>query len=176
MKDRIIEMLGNGIPAGAVAAAIGCSDSFVSQVLAEPGVAEQVQGLRAARFQEFAEQDATLETAEERALAKVASLIPFITKPAEAVRVYSVLNSAKRKTGQAISNTPTGTIVQLQLPEQARVAFTISSDRQVVEIEGRSMATMPAKSLADRLQQRQAARLLDAPPPKIELTNTAKRL
>lgn len=166
MRDRIIEMLGNGIPATNVAAALGCSDSLVSQILSEEGVSEQVSSLRAARFQEFAEQDSSLEAAEQIALNKVKALIPFMTKPSEAARVYGILNAAKRKTGAAANNTGLpNTIVQLQLPEAARVSFTLSSDKQVVEIEGRSMATMPAKSLASRLEQRTAARLLATPIP-----------
>lgn len=167
MKDRIIEMLGNGIPATAVAAALGCTDSYISQLLTEDGVVEQVQALRAVKFQEYAEQDARLETAEQKALNKIESLIPYITKPSEAARVYGILNAAKRKTGvHATQNSQVGTVVQLNLPQAAVVSFTLTSDKQVVEVEGRSMVTMPAKSLAARLEQRNAARLLTADVPK----------
>ena len=51
------------------------------------------------------------------------------------------------------------------MPEAARVRFTLTADRQVIEIEGRSMTTMPARSLASQLEQRNAARLLSAPIP-----------
>lgn len=163
MKDRIIEMLGKGIPATQVASAVGCDDSYISQLLAEEGVYEKVTTAKAEHFAHYVEQDATLDRAEEDALQRLTSLTAFITKPAEAARVFSILNAAKRRTAdtanaaQAVAAT-----VSIELPEASRVRFTLTHDRQVIEIEGRSMATMPAKSLAARLEQRNAARMLEA--------------
>ena len=167
MRDRIIEMLGHGIPATQVAAAVGCDDSYISQLLSNETVASRVQELRSIHFSEFVEQDKKVDTAEAAALAKVESLIPFITRPAEAVRVYAVLNAAKRRTADASQSgaAPAQTVV-LDMPEAARVRFTLTQDRQVIEIEGRSMTTMPARSLALQLEQRNAARLLSTPIPQ----------
>ena len=168
MQDRIVEMLGNGIPPANVAIALGCSESLVSQVLSQDGVSEQVTALRAARFAEFAEHDTSIETAESKALKRLDSLIPFITKPAEAARVFGILNGAARKTGAAAGATASpSTVVQLNLPKAAQVSFTLTTDKQVIEVEGRSMVTMPAKSLAARLEQRNAARLLDLKVPQL---------
>ena len=155
-------MLGRGIPAMQVAAAVGCDDSYISQLIADENIAMQVAELRAAHFSHYVEQDAKADDAEEAALNRMASLIPFITKPAEAARVYAVLNAAKRRTSDHSSsaNAPAQTVV-LELPEASRVSFTITSDRQVIEIAGRSMTTMPAKSLAAQLEQRNASRLLN---------------
>ena len=94
-------MLGRGIPAIQVAAAVGCDDSYISQLLSSEEISLQVQVLRAEHFSEFMEQDARVDTAESAALARVETLIPFITRPAEAVRVYAVLNAAKRRTADA---------------------------------------------------------------------------
>ena len=159
-------MLGRGIPAIQVAAAVGCDDSYISQLLSSEEISLQVQVLRAEHFSEFMEQDARVDTAESAALARVETLIPFITRPAEAVRVYAVLNAAKRRTADARQSgvAPAQTVV-LDMPEAARVRFTLTADRQVIEIEGRSMTTMPARSLASQLEQRNAARLLSAPIP-----------
>jgi hypothetical protein len=161
MRDKIIEMLGKGIPATQVASAVGCDDSYISQLMAEEGVEARVIELKAAHFSQYVEQDQKLDDAEAQALEKVAQLVPFITRPAEAVRVYGVLNAAKRRTVDTAN--AAGVVAQtvhLELPEAARVRFTITSDKQVIEIEGRSMTTMPAKSLAAQLEQRNAARLL----------------
>lgn len=161
MKDRIIDLLGKGISAVQVASAVGCDDSYISQLLSEPGVAEQVQALKAEHFAKYAEQDATLDKAEAAALEKVSHLLQFVTRPAEAVRVYGILNAAKRRTSDTLQNAqPIAQTVQLDLPAAARVRFTLTHDKQVIEVEGRSMTTMPAKSLAQQLEQRNAARLL----------------
>ncbi len=166
MREKIIEMLGKGIPAAQVASAVGCDDSYISQLLSEPHVADQVIALKATHFSAYVEQDQKLDDAEALALEKVASLVPFITRPAEAVRVYGVLNAAKRRTVDAASQAQAvAQTVQLDLPEASRVRFTLTADRQVIEIEGRSMTTMPAKTLAAQLEQRQAARLLNAAAP-----------
>jgi hypothetical protein len=161
MKDRIIEMLGKGITAVQVASAVGCDESYVSQLLAEEGVLEKITQAKAEHFSKYVEQDQCIDDAEAEALKKVAYLVPFITKPAEAVRVFAVLNAAKRRTSDNLNaaNAIAAT-VSLDLPAAARVRFTLTADKQVIEIEGRSMATLPAKSLAARLEQRNAARML----------------
>lgn len=162
MKERIIEMLGQGLSATQVASAVGCDDSYISQLIADEDVSKQIQELRAENFSRYVDQDRRLDEAESAALDKVASLASFITKPSEAARVYSILNAAKRRTvdqvnqQQAVAQT-----VSLDLPEAARVRFTLTNDKQVIEIEGRSMTTMPARNLAARLEQRNASRLLD---------------
>ena len=161
MRDKIIDMLGRGIPAVQVASAVGCDDSYISQLMGDENIAAQVQQLRAEHFSEYVEQDKKVDSAEAAALAKVESLIPFITRPAEAVRVYSVLNAAKRRTADhASANQAPAQTVSLELPEAARVRFTLTPDRQVIEIEGRSLTTMPARTLAAQLEQRNAARML----------------
>lgn len=161
MKDRIIEMLGKGIPATQVASAVGCDDSYISQLLSQEGVVEKITALKVEHFSGFVEQDAILDDAEAAALQKVAYLVPFITRPAEAVRVFATLNAARRRTTDSASNAQAiAATVSLELPEASRVRFTLTHDKQVIEIEGRSMTTMPARSLAARLEQRNAARML----------------
>lgn len=168
MKDRIIEMLGKGIPASQVASAVGCDDSYISQLLGDEHIYKQVIEAKAEHFSNYVALDATLDRAEEEALNRLASLTAFITKPAEAARVYSILNSAKRRTvDSASASAVVATTVSLELPEASRVRFTLTHDRQVIEIEGRSMATMPAKSLASRLEQRNAERMLSTTVPDI---------
>lgn len=166
MKERIIEMLGRGIPATQVAMAVGCDDSYISQLMADEGIAAKVQAAKSEHFAAYMEQDKAADDAEASALARLAALIPFITKPSEASRVYRDLNAAKRRTVEQISNAaPVAQTVQIDMPEVARVRLTMTHDRQVIEIEGRALTTMPAKSLAARLEQRNAARLLAADVP-----------
>lgn len=161
MRDRIIEMLGKGIPATQVASAVGCEDSYISQLLSEENILEQVTQLKAEHFSKYVRQDQLVDDAEALALEKMTNLLQYVTKPTEAARVFAVLNAAKRRTVDTINSAvPLAATVMLDLPEAARVRFTITQDKQVIEIEGRSMTTMPASSIAARLEQRTAARLL----------------
>src|SRR3989304_6088739 len=122
MKNRIIEMLGQGLSATQVASAVGCDDSYISQLLADENISNQIQALRAENFSKYVEQDRLLDQAAAKALEKLSSLAGFISKPTEAARVYSILNAAKRRTvdqvnqQQAVAQT-----VALDLPAAARV-------------------------------------------------------
>lgn len=168
MKDRIISLLGQGVPATQVAAHVGCDDSYISQLLQDEEIVLQVQQLKAENFGVMVEHDRKIDSVEQKLLNRLETLSEFITKPSEAARVFSILNAAKRKTAdaQATSAAPS-TIVQLTLPESARVQFTVTQDRQVIEVEGRSMTTMPARSLAKQLEERNAAKLLATPIPSV---------
>ncbi len=126
MKDRIIGMLGQGLSATQVASALGCDDSYISQLLADENISLKVQELKAENFSKYIELDKKLDDAEAHALDKLASLVGFISKPTEAARAYSILNNAKRRTNdsanqaQAVAQT-----VSLDLPAAARVRFTL---------------------------------------------------
>ena len=180
MREKIIEMLGKGIPATQVASAVGCEDSYISQLLSEPGVTEEVTSLKATHFSKYLEQDGKADDAEAMALKKLTSLIPFITRPAEAARAYAVLNAAKRKTVDNVASAlPVQAVVSLELPAATRVRFTVTHDKQVIEVEGRSMTTMPAANMAQKLAQRHASRLLTADVPTtlgVKVPEVAERM
>lgn len=181
MKDRIIELLGRGIPAVQVALAVGCDESYISQVVSEDGVAAQISALKMEHFESYTALDDSADEAEEAALKKVKQLIPFITKPSEAANVYRVLNQAKRRTADAVSSAQSAqsTVVNLQLPAAARVAFITDHNRQVIEIDSRPLVTMGAQSLVKVSEQVRAAKLLSTSVPQIldiEVGSLAARL
>lgn len=165
MKERIISLLSQGISASQVAAAVGCDDSYVSQIISDPEVFKSIQSARAENFSKYLETDSIADRAEKMALEKVEKLIPFISRPLEAVRTYQILNAAKRRTNGAEVASPAATIVTLEVPEKLAVSFKVTTDKQVIEVEGRTLTTMPAKSLTTRLAERNAARLLAVTPP-----------
>ena len=177
VKDRIIELLGRGIPAVSVAMAVGCDESYISQIVSQEGVAERISNLKMAHFQEFTELDDSLNQAEKKALEKVANLVPFITKPSEAARVYSVLNAAKRRTADAASASQApSTIVSLDLPQAARVSFITDHNRQVIEIDSRPLVTLPATSVVQMAEQKRAAALLNMNVPRVLDVSISEKL
>lgn len=168
MKDRILELLGQGITAAQVATAVGCDDSYISQLMADETFSSKVIELRAENFSKFVELDRKVDSAEAAALERLDRLAAFITSPTQAARVYAVLNQAKRRTADTISSQQAvAQTVTLELPAAARVRFQLTADKQVIEIEGRALTTMPARSLAERLEQRNASRLLDMKIPQV---------
>lgn len=161
MKDRIIEMLGNGIPPSAVANAVGCDPSYVSQLMSDDGVRAIVAEAKLKDIESSIKVDNMIEDIERLALERMRSLIPFCSRPLEAIRMFEAVNGAKKRTPETTGVlTPTAPIVQINISAAAAVAFKLSSDQQIVEIDGRSTATLPTKSLNTLLKERQDARPL----------------
>lgn len=161
-KDKIIELLGAGISPVQVAGACGVSESYISQLLSDEAVTAHVQALRIQRTSKYIEQDNSIEAAEKRALELVSrNLETGFMKPGEALKHFQVLNAAKRKSeGSAVGTTPNSTVVNLTIPAAAAVQFKMTTDKQVIEIEGRSMSTMPASAVNKMLRERKAKQVL----------------
>jgi transcriptional regulator with XRE-family HTH domain len=167
VKEQIRDLLGCGMSASEVAAACGCDPSYVSQLLSDEAFAIEVQALRAEKTAKFIALDEKLDNYEEQALDKMGQLIPFTTRAGEAARIYSVLNGARRRASaaSAAAQQPAQTVT-INLPAATHVQFVLSSDKQAVEVAGRSLTTMPARSLAARLEARRAQELLDVKVPE----------
>lgn len=155
-QEKIVALLGVGVTPTQVALATGVSDGYISQLIARPEIAAQIAELRTAKAAEHIEHDASLDSDEELARRLVrTNLDRGFLKPMEVLRHFQVLNAARRKSDVSnLQSAPTATIVNLQLPAQAAVQFQLTVDRQVIEVSGRSMATMGAKQVATMLQEK----------------------
>jgi hypothetical protein len=162
MKEQIQALLIRGLNQTAVADAVGCDDSYISQLMVNEEFRASVEMGRALRQAASVKLDDEVDELEQAALNRMKTLLPFATKISEAAKVYQILNSAKRKSS-AVDNSSAvavGTVVTLEISGPARVQFKLSSEKQVIDIDGRPLATMPAKSLAGKLEGLRATRLL----------------
>lgn len=158
MQDKIIEMLGAGVTPVQVALACGVTEGYISQLLAQEDIAQTVRELRVQKATAYIEHDASLDTDEEVARRLVRkNLDNAFLKPMEVLKHFQVLNAAKRQSaGATQAQTPTSTVVNLHLPAVAMVEFKLTVDRQVIEVDGRSMAAMPASRVAGMLREKRA--------------------
>lgn len=158
MNDKIVEMLGNNIPPGVVALACGVTQEYVTQLMADENIRAQVVSAKVANVETGVRVDNLIEDLEERALVRLGQVIDYASKPLELVRVFQTLNGAKKRTGElsGVNQNPTAALVQINISAEAAMLFKLSSDRQVVEVDGRSMATLPAKQLNQRLLEKQS--------------------
>lgn len=162
VQERVIELLGAGIQPVQVAAACGVTESWVSQIQSDEGNAARIAELRSIRASQYVEHDTKIDDLEKRALKKIGELLPMIMKPMEAVKVFQTLNAAKRKTDAASQqHTQTATIVNLEIPANAMVGFKMTVDKQVIEVEGRSMLPLSAQEVAKKLKDKQTKELLE---------------
>jgi hypothetical protein len=148
MKDRIIELLGNGISPAVAASAVGCSESYVSQLMSDPLIAEDVANRRFANLQAHNTRDKRIDKLEDQLLDKLDQAIPMMIRPMEIMKAFTLVNAAKRRGSSAPEQVHvTNQIVQLTLPQNTAVRFKMSSAREIIEVEGQSLITMPSNQL-----------------------------
>lgn len=168
IRDRVVKLLGQNIQQSVVAAAVGVSDSYVSQLLAEEGVSEEIAKLRAEKLEEAVQQAETIDTVKKLALAKIKGQLPFAKSPLEAARVFQILDNAKRVDANPTADTAGVQTVQIVLPASVRgsVRIQINEQNQVIDVEGRSMAPLPSKALpALAAARKQQATTMELPQP-----------
>lgn len=154
VKEKILELLGLGIHAEAVAAAVGCEPSYVSQLIADQDFYTQVTELRMKHLSAHTQRDLTIDGLEDKLIEKMSDAIDMTYKPMELARLFSVINGAKRRGVGAISTPMTvNKVVQLQIPEAARAKKTISisATGEVLSVDGKTLVTMPSSQLVRQM-------------------------
>lgn len=166
-KGQILEMLGSGLGAESVATALGVSPSLVSQLLSIEEFAQAVTARRFSRLTKHNERDDKLDALEDESIKKLQEMLSMVYKPMEVLRIFQVINAAKRRgsgADAAASTVINNQVVNLVLPAAIKQTFHADSNNQVVEvIEGavqeiteqrHSLVTMPAAGLAQFAAQK----------------------
>lgn len=156
-KDQIIELLSAGVPTSQIAAAVGCTDSYVSQIRADPEVQAFLATKAVAVTAKDVAFDTALESAETMALQKLEKGLQFANF-SQALAAFRVLNSARKRQDKFAQTDNAGTTinVNLTLPVNAMPRYTLSGKNEIIEVEGQTMVTATPKSLDQILQARAA--------------------
>lgn len=134
-QRQMLELLGKGYPASATAQALGVTESYVSQMVALPWFAEEVQRLRFHNLQKQTKLDEKYDDFEDELLDRLKKMSKLLVKPLEINRVLQTINSAKRRGVQAPDQaTLAQRAVQINLPATIINTFITNSANQVVEI------------------------------------------
>lgn len=149
LKEKLLGLLAAGVSQTGAALATACSVGYVSQLLEDPDFAAALGERKSVRVEAAIKHDDTIEAIEVKALKVIDSKLPFVRNPLEAARIFQILNSAKKR---AVVGTDTpqalgAQIVSIILPKAAAVQINMNSLNQVTEVQGRSMATLPSRSL-----------------------------
>lgn len=150
IRDRAISLLGSGYGQSQVALALGVTDSWISQLVGESDAFDEIGKLRSAQLFERVEVDKNVDEIEKLALQKVKDKLVFVKSPVEAARIYSILNGAKRKAANTnpVDDKNNSQTVTITLPKaSAGLHIQLNQNNQVIEVEGRSMATLPSRAL-----------------------------
>jgi len=156
-KEQAIELLCKGVTTTQVADAIGVDPSYVSQLKADPEVAEKIAAATAGLTIADIEFDSRLERAEELALEQIERKIQYANF-GQSLAAFRILNSATRRKAQTANNAgAAGNVtVNIVLPTGAIPKYTINAKSEIVEVEGQTMLSMQAKSLDQILAARAA--------------------
>lgn len=158
MKDKIKQLLGLNLPNNVVASAVGVSESYISQLLSEESFAKEVSELRIVSLSESAERDQAYNKIEDALLEKVQEQLDNgmfgAANPRLILQALQVVNSAKRRSApQELHSQMSRPVATLILPIAIAAKFVIDSKSQVVEVEGETMATMPASGVMKKLEE-----------------------
>ena len=148
MKERIIALLGNGVSPAIAASAVGCTEGYISQLMSDEAVAERVSALRFDNLQAASDRDKKADFIEDALLDSLKKALPMMMRPAEIVRSLAVVNALKRRASSASDTMHIhNQVINLQLPQHTALRVTMSASREIVEVEGRTLVTMPASQL-----------------------------
>ena len=155
MKDKILSMLGNGIPAVVVAASCGVTPGYISQLQADSDFAERLANLKVTSLTKQTDRDEKLDRLEDAAILKMEELLPYATKPMEVTRIFQTLNAAKRR-GLNNQDVPVASlqVITLNMPMQVINNFKLTEKREVIEVNDRALVTMQGSSLLKIVEQR----------------------
>lgn len=165
MRDRLIALLGNGVSHAVAASAVGCSESYVTQLASEEGVAQAIAALRFENLQANTVRDGKIDSLEDKLLVKFEESLPLLMRPAEIMRAAAVVNAMKRR-GQAAPETAhiANQVINLFLPSRAAISFQLSGQKEIIEVAGRPLITMPsAQLLVEAKQHAELQQLQQAP-------------
>ena len=155
VEEKAMSLLGSGIAAESVAAALGVSPSRISQLLSNKTFAKDVAALRYATLQEHNVRDGKYDTLEDLLIIKLEKSLPLMVRPDTILKAISTINGAKRR-GQSSPeqvNNQTN-IVNLILPTVLAKQFSVKIDlnNQVIKAGDQELVTMPSGNLLKQVE------------------------
>lgn len=156
MRDKLKELLGRGISGAVAASAVGCSESYVSQLLAEAEFAAEVSALKLLHVTKDTQRNDKIDNLKDKLLDQLEKAAQFAYKPGEvltAAKALQALSTTRSGNETAAAQQVQSQIVQVVLPTVTAASFTRNSLNEVVEVNGRSMATLTPAALKTIINQ-----------------------
>lgn len=141
VQEQALKLLGQGLKPSLVAQVLSVDPSRISQLMEDPTFARMVTERKIVSLTKATERDEQLDSLEDKLIAKMHTAIDMTYKPSEIVRMFNVVNQAKRRGVTADSEgmeTANVTTVKLILPAAARakmqVNVEVNAQNQVVSV------------------------------------------
>lgn len=147
-QTQVVKLIANGVPTSSIAAAVGCDDSYISQLRADPAIQAQVAEIKSESLAQDIAFDDTLDAAEKLALEKINQTLRFANL-GQATKAFQILNNAKRRndSGVGASAGNTNITVAITLPASLVPQYVADAQARIIEVEGQTMQTASPASL-----------------------------
>lgn len=147
-EERALTLLGAGAQPAQVAAAIGVTESRLSQLLSDPEFASKVTALKFESLQKHNLRDTKIDAIEDKLIDKLEQAIDLCYRPMELAKLFSTVNAAKRR-GQSAPESLVNqqTVVQLFMPTQVIEKYSTNSHNQVISTGNQELLTMQSSTL-----------------------------
>lgn len=163
-EERALTLLGQGVPPSAVANALGVDISRISQLLGQDDFAAKVVEKKFESLSKNNERDVQIDSLEDALLKKLENCLPFMTRPMEILKAFTVLNSAKRR-GHFVQEdlTQKQNIIQLNIPQVIVNKFQTNINNQVIKVGQQTLVTIPSNQMFKQLEKASALKLSNNP-------------
>ena len=145
-KRQIASLIAQGVGTSEIATVAGCEDSYISQLRNDPEILALMSEEQSTKKLKDVQFDEKLEAAEDRALDVITRNIPF-ANPQVALATFKVLNGATRRKHAAIVDTPVSVTVNLTLPAALIPHYVLNNQREIVEVDGKTMASATPQTI-----------------------------
>lgn len=152
-ESRALDLLGVGASPTQVAAALGVSESLISQFLAQETFARAVAERRFNSLLKHNKRDDKLDELEDALIKKLENIIPMMYKPSEIIHAFTRINQAKRRGSSAPEQIhQQQTVISLTLPIQILQQVTVNAANQVIKAGQQDLITVQSGRLPTLLQ------------------------
>ena len=155
-KDQIKSLLKANCTVTQVAAAVGVSQPYVSELLADPDFAAEVATHRIKLLADQSETDGKYDSIEKRLLAgleeKLNQGVAFMKMQTILQAINTVNRAVRRGAGHQESVAPPSNIVQLIMPTVIVRQFQANQDNEVIKVGDQELISMSSKNVLQRLE------------------------
>lgn len=146
-QDKVVDLLAAGLGPTVVAETLGCDVSYISQLQHDPAILARIQEKRLAKASQQVTTDNKVADIRSKLVDRLHEVVPFMSDPIKIVQALAVVDKIDRKVLTRGMPQSGNTIVQLRIPQHTAVQFKLSPQREVIEIEGRTLTRLPANEV-----------------------------
>lgn len=163
-EKRALDLLVDGVPQTQVAAALGVTDSVISQYISREEFKTALIERKVSALLEHTTRDRKYDSLEDQLLDKLKETLPMLYKPMEITRVLTLINAAKRRGSTSEERiTERKAVINLTLPVQIVQQFQVNSNNQVIKAGNQDLITVQSGRMTELIKSGAKSETSNAP-------------